>query len=181
MSVNQSSGVTVMFADRRSRAWWIGLGVVTVAAGVLILGWPGAAVVTVAVILGIHLIAFGVIRVVTAFTGATGVPRVLYVLLGLLLGVVGVLCLLSPFQAIASLVVLFGLCWVVNGVVDLVHGFAGGGGWAIVSGMVSVVAGLAVLAYPAPSARVLVWLFGVGLVAIGLSVFLSAVFGDRRR
>lgn len=170
-----------MFADRPSRAWRIVLGVLTVVAGMLVLGWPGAAVVTVAVILGIQLITFGIVRVVTAFTGATGVPRVLFVLVGALLVVGGVLCLLSPFQAVASLVVLFGLCWVVNGVVELVHGFAGGGGWAIVSGAVSVLAGIAVLAYPAPSGRVLVWLFGVALIAIGVSLFLSAVFGDRRR
>jgi uncharacterized membrane protein HdeD (DUF308 family) len=172
--------MTVVFADRPSRAARVGLGLITVLAGGLVLGWPNVGVLTVAVIVGLHLIAVGVIRVVAAFTGAAGLPRVLYVLLGSLLAVAGILCLLSPFHAIALLVVLFGVAWIVNGVVELCHGFAGGGVWTAVSGAVSLAAGIAVLAYPAPSARVMVWLFGLALVAIGLTVFVSAVFGHRR-
>jgi uncharacterized membrane protein HdeD (DUF308 family) len=184
MSQNGSAGATVVISGRPSRVWRIGLGVVTVATGVLILGWPDAAVVTVAIIVGIHLIVAGVVRAVTAVTrdGGNAAVRALYLVLGLLLLVVGLLCLRSPFHATALLVVLFGISWVVSGGVELFHGVTGGGGWTAVSGAVSLAAGVVVLAFPAPSARAMVWLFGLALVVIGLTVFVAAVAdGSRRR
>jgi uncharacterized membrane protein HdeD (DUF308 family) len=181
MSMSASSA-TVVFADRPSRALRVVLGAGTLVVGVLVLVWPHVAVLTVAIIVGIHLVAAGLIRGVTAFgAGTTGAVRVLYVVLGFLLVVAGVLFLAAPVTGVAFLVVLFGVSWVVNGVVELFHGFSGGGGWAVFSGVVSSLAGLVVLAYPAPSARAMVWLFGVALVAIGLSVCVSALLGDRRR
>jgi uncharacterized membrane protein HdeD (DUF308 family) len=180
MSANQSSGATVVFADRPSRLLRIGLGVVTVIAGVLVLVWPDVAVVTVAIIVGIHLLGAGVVRGVTAFSAdVSGGVRVLYVLLGLLFVVAGIMFLASPLKGIALLVLLFGVSWVVNGVIEMFHGFSGGGGWTIFSGAVSSLAGVAVLAYPAPSARAMVWLFGIALVAIGLSVSISAAVARR--
>lgn len=182
MSSNGSSGVTVVFSTKPSRVWRTGLGLVTAATGLLILVWPDAAVVTVAIIVGIHLIAAGVIRAVTAVTRdvGDGVVRALYLLLGLLLVVAGLLCLRSPFHATAVLVVLFGVCWLVNGGIELFHGVTGGGGWTAASGAVSLVAGIVVLAYPAPSARAMVWLFGLALVVIGLTMVVSAVAGRSR-
>lgn len=183
MSPDGSSGATVVISGRPTRGWRIGLGLITVVTGVLILGWPDAAVVTVAIIVGIHLIAAGVIRAVTAVTQDAGnaAIRALYLLLGLLLVVAGVLCLRSPFHATALLVVLFGISWILNGGIELFHGVTGGGGWTAVSGAVSLAAGVVVLAYPAPSARAMVWLFGVTLVVIGLTMFVSAVAGTSRR
>jgi uncharacterized membrane protein HdeD (DUF308 family) len=149
---------------------------------VLILVWPDAAVVTVAIIVGIHLIVAGIVRAVTAVTRDAGnaALRALYLVLGLLLVAAGLLCLRSPFHATALLVVLFGLSWLVNGGIELFHGLTGGGGWTAVSGAVSLAAGVVVLAYPAPSARAMVWLFGLALVAIGLTIVVAAVAGGVR-
>jgi uncharacterized membrane protein HdeD (DUF308 family) len=181
MSRNESS-TTAVFSDRTSRGWRIVLGLVTAAAGGIILGWPGVAVVTVAVIVGIHLIVAGVIRVVTALPGKAGnaPTRILYLLLGLLLVVAGLLCLRSPFHVTALLVILFGLSWIVSGGIELFHGLTGGGGWTVASGAVSLVAGIVVLAYPAPTARTMVWLFGLALIAIGLTLVVAAVADTRR-
>lgn len=178
MSANGSAGATVVFSTRPSRVWRIGLGLITVATGVLILVWPDAAVVTVAIIVGIHLIVAGVIRAVTAVTrDGGGTVRALYLLLGLLLVAAGLICLRSPFHATALLVVLFGISWLVNGGIELFHGITGGGGWTAVSGAVSLAAGVVVLVYPAPSARAMVWLFGLALGAIGLTIVVAAVVG----
>ena len=137
---------------------------------------------TVAVIVGVHLIVAGIVRIVTAVTRdiETGSLRALYLLLGLLLLIVGLLCLRSPFRATAVLVLLFGLSWIFNGVIELFHGFMGGGGWTIVSGVVSLVAGIVVFAYPAPSVRGMVWLFGIALIAIGLVTTLGAIVARPR-
>ncbi len=178
MSTNGSHVARKVFPKGPTRGWRIGMGVFTMGAGVLVLAWPDVAVVTVAIIVGVHMIIAGIFLVVTAFSRERAM-RVLYLLLGILLALAGLLCFRSPFHATTLLVVLFGLTWLVNGVVELFHGLAGGGGWVILSGGVSIVAGAAVLAYPAPSARVMVWLFGVALLAIGMSVLIAAVQRDR--
>lgn len=170
-----------VISARPSRGSRIGFGVVTVVAGVLILVWPGAAVLTVAVILGIHLIVAGIYRAVTALTRDidSGVLRALYVMLGLLLIVVGILCLRAPFHAAGILVLLFGLSWIVSGVIELFHGLGGGGGWTIASGLISLLAGVVVLAYPAPSAVAMVWLCGIALIVIGATAAVGAMISGR--
>lgn len=134
MSENRAA---VFFSAGPSRWWRIGLGALTAATGVLVLVWPDVAVLTLAVIVGLHLVVAGVVRAVTALP-AEGATRVLYLLLGLLLFVVGIVCLFSP----AVLVLLFGLSWLVNGGIELFHGVTGGGGWTVAAGAVSLVAGV---------------------------------------
>lgn len=173
---------TAVISTKPSRGWWIGFGLVAAVAGICILVWPRAAVVTVAIIVGLHLIIAGIIRMVTAVTRdiESGSLRALYLFLGLLLLIVGILCLRAPFHAAAVLVLLFGVSWIVNGVIEMFDGFTGGGGWVIISGAVSLVAGIVVLAYPAPSARALVWLFGISLIAIGLVTTIGAIMSRSR-
>lgn len=178
MSQNGAYVTKKVFQRGPAPGWRIGLGVVTLGTGVVILVWPHAAVVTIAIIVGVHLIIAGAVLAVTAFARSRGL-RLLYFLLGVLLVLAGLLCFRSPFHATALLVVLFGLTWLVNGVVELFHAFTGGGGWLILSGGVSVVAGIAVLAYPAPSARAMVWLFGISLLGIGLAVLIGGLAGNR--
>jgi uncharacterized membrane protein HdeD (DUF308 family) len=172
-----STETTTVIATTPSRGWLIGFGIVTAVAGICILVWPKAAVATVAVIVGLQLIVVGIIRMVTAVTQdiESGGLRALYLFLGLLLLIVGILCLRAPFHTAAVLVLLFGVSWIVNGVIEVFSGFTGGGGWIIVSGAVSLVAGIVVLAYPAPSALAIVWLFGISLIAIGLVATIGAI------
>lgn len=153
-----------------SRGLRIALGVVTAVAGALILAWPGGALVAVAVLMGIQFIVMGIFRIVTAFAfgvDSTG-ARILFLLLGVLLIVVGVLCLRSPFHTTAILVLLFGLSFIVSGVIELFHGISGGGGWSIASGAATLLVGIIVLAYPEPSLTVMIWLFGISLITVGL-------------
>lgn len=159
-----------------SRGLRIAFGVVTAVAGVLILAWPGGTLVAVAVLLGIQLIVGGVFRAITAFTfPADGVAaRILFLLLGVLLVIVGILCLRAPLQTIAVLVLLFGLSCIVSGTLEAFHGFTGGGGWAIASGIVGILVGIVVLSYPVSSVNTLIWLFGIALVVIGLTSIIGA-------
>ena len=166
----------------RSRGWRIGLGVVTAVAGALILAWPGGALVAVAVLVGIELIVTGVFRIVTAFSFGTDnvAGRVLFVVLGLLLIVLGLLCLRSPFHTTAILVLLFGVSCVIGGVIELFHGFGGGGGAAIAAGIVGILVGIVVLVYPVASVSTLIWLFGIALLVLGLTAIVGAMYGASR-
>ena len=68
--------------------WWWGLafGVITVAAGICALVWPGITLLAAAVIFGVQLIIGGVYRLVAAFSSqdVSGGTRVLLALLGVL-------------------------------------------------------------------------------------------------
>jgi uncharacterized membrane protein HdeD (DUF308 family) len=160
----------------QSRSVRIAFGVMSAVVGALILAWPGGTLVAVAVLLGIQLIIGGVVRAVTAFTfdADSVAARILFLLLGVLLIVLGILCLRAPQRTIAVLVLLFGISCVVSGVLELFHGFTGGGGWAIASGVVNVLIGVVVLSYPVSSVTTLIWLFGIALVVIGLFAIVSA-------
>jgi uncharacterized membrane protein HdeD (DUF308 family) len=167
----------------RSRGVRIALGVVTMVAGALILAWPGSTLLAVAVLLGIQLIVAGIARVVTAFTfDADSVAgRILFLLLGVLLVIVGILCLRAPLQTIAILVLLFGLSTIVSGALELFHGFTGGGGWAIASGIISILIGIIVLSYPVGSVSTMIWLFGLSLMVVGLTGIVGAFTPSRSR
>ena len=178
MILNGSTRVKVVLSTRPTHGWRVGLGLITAVTGLLILMWPHAAVATVAIIVGIHLIVAGAIRTATALR-RDGSLRTLYLILGLLLVVAGLLCLRSPFHATAVLVVLFGVSWLVNGGIEIFHGVSGGGSWTVVSGTVSFASGVIVLAYPAPTAHAMVGLFGLTLVAIGLTTFVGAATDAR--
>lgn len=167
----------------RSRGLLIAFGVITAVAGGLVLAWPGGTLVAVAVVIGLQLIIGGIVRAITAFTfDADSVAgRILFLLLGIVMVVLGILCLRAPLQTIAVLVLLFGLSSVVGGAVELFHGFTGGGGWSIASGVVSVLVGVVVLAYPVSSVSTLIWLCGIALVVLGLTAVLGAFTPARRR
>jgi uncharacterized membrane protein HdeD (DUF308 family) len=186
MSATESApgGTAAMMAMLgESRGLRIAFGVVTAVAVGLILAWPGGTVVAVAVLLGIQLIIGGVFRAVTAFTfdADSVAARILFLLLGVLLVILGILCLRSPLQTIAVLVLLFGLSCIVSGALELFHGFTGGGGWAIASGIVGILVGIVVLSYPVSSVATLVWLFGIALVVIGLTSVIGAFTPSRGR
>jgi uncharacterized membrane protein HdeD (DUF308 family) len=157
--------------------------VVTAVAGALILAWPGGTLLAVAVLLGLQLIVAGIVRAVTAFTfDADSVAgRILFLLLGVLLVIVGILCLRAPLHTIAILVLLFGLSSIVSGALELFHGFAGGGGWAIASGIISILVGIIVLSYPVSSVNTMIWLFGLCLLVVGLTGVFGAFSPSRSR
>jgi len=179
---NRAQTADTIAAIGRSRGWRLGLGVVTAVAGALILAWPGGALVAVAILVGIELIVTGIFRIVTAFSfGPDGAAtRVLFVVLGLLLIIVGVLCLRSPFHTTAILVLLFGISCIFSGVIELFHGFGDGGGAAIASGIVGTLVGIVVLAYPVSSVTTLIWLFGIALLVLGLAAIVGAMYGASR-
>jgi uncharacterized membrane protein HdeD (DUF308 family) len=98
-----------------------------------------------------------------------------------LLVILGILCLRSPLHTIALLVLLFGLSSIVSGALELFHGVTGGGGWAIASGVVSILVGIVVLSYPVGSVATMIWLFGIALLVMGLSVSIGAFSSGQDR
>jgi uncharacterized membrane protein HdeD (DUF308 family) len=53
--------------DTQDRGWTIFMGVLSILAGLVVLIWPGPSLLTLAVILGIWLVIFGVMEIMAAF------------------------------------------------------------------------------------------------------------------
>jgi uncharacterized membrane protein HdeD (DUF308 family) len=107
--------------------WVLGYGILTVAAGIAVLVWPGVTLLVVAVLFGIQLVVFGIFRFVSAFTmrnlGAAG--RTLYALLGVISLIVGLWAIRHVDVTLVALAVFLGIYWIVNGTVEIFTAFDG--------------------------------------------------------
>src|ERR1051326_8456262 len=96
--------------------WALFFGLVTVAAGIATLVWPGKTLVVVAVIFGVQLIVTGIFRFVSAVAfDMSGGSRVLMALLGALSLIIGLYALRHVLISILALALLLGIFWVING------------------------------------------------------------------
>ncbi|MHA6622659.1 HdeD family acid-resistance protein [Pseudonocardia sp. DLS-67] len=161
-------------------------GALTVLIGLLVLAWPGATVRVIAWLFAVQLVVCGVLQLVSAFSADRGPGgRVLFILLGALSILVGLLCLREPLQTAIVLGLLIGAMWVVQGVVGIAVALGGDGGtargWAIASSALSVLGGVVVLVYPGTSLVVLTWLFGITLLVLGVVLIAQGVIAHRGR
>jgi uncharacterized membrane protein HdeD (DUF308 family) len=174
-------------ADVGGSPWWqIGYGVASGAVGLAALVWPDVTVVVLAVLFGLQLLVAGTYQICAAIAmpDTSAATRTLYVIVGFLAYVIGVVCLRSPEQTVVVLTLVLGAFWLVNGVVDLVQGISGRGEpgrlWRCLGGLVGVVGGVVVLSSPGASALTLAWILGILLVLQGVIMVVAAVSRRRR-
>jgi uncharacterized membrane protein HdeD (DUF308 family) len=155
-------------------AFFVGGGLAVIL-GVVLLVWPVKVAAVVAGVLGIFFIVTGLIRVGLGIfpAGLSGGHRVLNIVLGILMFVVGVIALRNLATAAAVLlvltVVLIGVGWVIDGVMTLVESRkAPSRGWAITYGIVSVVAGLVIIVVPTWSVFWLILFTSIMLIVLGI-------------
>ena len=160
----------------RHWGWVLFYGVITVAAGVAAIAWPGETLLVVAVLFGIQLIFSGVFRLVASLSMGEMVgagTRVLYALLGILSIIVGLWAIRHVVLTLLALVVFLGIYWIVSGVIDIFSAISERGmpnrGWTSVLGLLSILAGLVVLAVPGLSLVSLAVILGVWLLIFGFS------------
>jgi uncharacterized membrane protein HdeD (DUF308 family) len=167
--------------------WWLPLilGLVDIVMGAVILAWPKATVVVLAVLFGIQLLVAGGVRLARALLAgdhAGAGARVVTAAIGVLFLFVGLLCLQNVMQTIAVLVLLVGLTWLVGGVLDIVGALGTGPpsrwtattAWELAVGVVALVAGVTVLAFPEASVKTLAVLLGIWLLVLGVTSVVSA-------
>ena len=138
----------------RHWGWILGFGILTLAAGVAVLAWPGPTILVIAILFGLQLVVSGAFRFVAAFAtdDLTGGTRVLLALLGVLSFIVGLYALRHVLVTVVALALLLGIFWIVNGFIEtfaaLSHRQMQSRGWTAFTGVFSIVAGVIVLAYP---------------------------------
>ncbi|MDJ0334780.1 DUF308 domain-containing protein [Salinibacterium sp. G-O1] len=163
---------------RVHRGQLIGVAVIGLALGIVAILFPGATLLTVAIVFGIYLIASGMFRVTAAFVaaGLGSTMRWLTGLAGLVIMIAGIICLSNPFQSLIALAIVIGAGWMLEGIVDLVAGVRGTihprwFGW--VSGIVSIAAGVAMFVLPAAGVIALVSIGGILLIVVSATTLLA--------
>jgi uncharacterized membrane protein HdeD (DUF308 family) len=110
--------------DARVRQANVITGLLSIAAGILIIVWPKPGLVAVAIILGAWLIVTGTLAISGAFAARDFLPNWwLLLILGLLEIALGVLALANPGATLAALVTVAGIWAVVLGVMRVVLAF----------------------------------------------------------
>jgi uncharacterized membrane protein HdeD (DUF308 family) len=164
----------------RHWGWILAYGIITLAAGIVALAWPGVTLLVLAVLFGIQLIVAGLFRFVAAFasTDLTSGTRVLLAMLGVLSIIIGLWAVRHVLLTLLALVVLLGIFWVVNGAIEiftaLSHREMPERGWTAFMGILSVIAGIIVLAYPGISLVALAVILGIWLVVFGVMEIVAA-------
>ena len=120
-------GVVTAFTpglDRQATTTNVVAGVLSIAAGVAIIVWPGPGLVAVAVFLGSWLIVMGSLSITGAFAARHILPQWwMLLIMGLLEIPLGVLALANPGATLAALVTVGGIWAVAVGVMRIVMAF----------------------------------------------------------
>jgi uncharacterized membrane protein HdeD (DUF308 family) len=146
--------------------------------GGLILGWPGATLLVIAVLIGLYFLIRGVVRLVAGIfaPGLTAGGRTLSIILGVLLIAVGIFALKNPGDSLALLGILIGLSWIIDGIASLIEASrALSRGFAITAGLLSIIAGVVVLFVPIEGVAVLAIVAGVFLLVIAVAQLVGAI------
>jgi uncharacterized membrane protein HdeD (DUF308 family) len=164
----------------RHWGWVLAFGIITLLAGIVVLAWPGATLLVIAVLFGVQLIVAGIFRFVAAFAteDTSGGTRVLLALLGVLSIIIGLWAVRHVLLTLLALIVLLGIFWVINGAIELFtalsHRGMPGRGWTAAMGVLSVLAGIVVLIYPGESLLVLSIVLGIWLLVYGVMEMMAA-------
>ena len=185
MSEPVQQGADMLARLGRHWGWVLFYGIITLLAGIVVLAWPGATLLVIAVLFGVQLIVAGIFRFVAAFAtdDASGGARVLMALLGVLSIIIGLWAVRHVLLTLLALVVLLGIFWVVNGTIELFAALSHRGmperGWTAAMGVLSILAGLIVLIYPGESLLTLSIVLGIWLLIYGV-MEITASFRLRR-
>lgn len=160
------------------RGQLIAVAIIGLVLGIVGIVFPGATLLTVALVFGSYLIVSGIFRINAAFVadGLSAGMRVLTGAFGALIVVAGILALSNPFAELVILAIVIGVGWVLEGIVDItaaVRGAVSPRWFGLVSGVVSIAAGVAMFVLPAAGLVSLLVIGSVLLIVVSLTTLLT--------
>ena len=169
---------------RAKWGWIVALGIVYVVAGFIALSSVVTATIASVFVVGIMMLVAGAAQVINAFQIRTWGRFLLWLLLGILYIVAGILTFENPLLAAALLTLLLGVALVASGITRVVLAFgmkeATPWFWVALSGVITFLQGLVILAHwPVASLYVLGIFLGIDLVVAGAS-WIGIGFGLKR-
>jgi uncharacterized membrane protein HdeD (DUF308 family) len=154
-------------------AWWLFLviGLVAIAAGVIVLLKPEDSLSTLAVVSGIFVLANGIFDIAVSFSSRTP-NRGLAALMGVLSVVIGVLLIRHPIGGVLFVALLLGIWLIAVGVVRFVEAFdTDHRFWGIVVALIEMAAGIVIVATPPIGFATLALLVGIAFIVNGVALF----------
>jgi uncharacterized membrane protein HdeD (DUF308 family) len=154
-------------------AWWllIVIGLLGIAAGVVVLLKPEDSLTTLAVIAGIFVLASGIFDVAISFSRRTP-NRGLAAIMGVLSVVIGVLLIRHPVGGVLFVALLIGIWLIAVGVVRFVEAFDSDRKlWGIVVALLEIAAGVIIVATPPIGFATLALLTGIAFIVNGVAIF----------
>src|SRR3954464_11329503 len=161
---------------RATGAWWVLalIGLLSIAAGVIILFKPGDSLATLAVIAGIFLVLDAIMELVAAIVGALP-SRGLMALMGVLTLIVGILLIRHPIEGVVAVALLLGLWLVAIGTVRLFVAFERPENrvWHALAAILEIVAGVVIVSSPGIGEAPLAAPAGLAFIVSGMGLFAS--------
>lgn len=159
-----------------SRTWdWVRLaaGILTIVLGIVAFAWPDATLRVVGFLFGLNLLAMGVSRTALMFVAAGDpvLPRILGIILGVFVGIVGIVCMRNVAGSVALLLVIVAVGWLLDGLAEIFVAVSTGGpgnGWRIALGLGTVLAATALLVWPGLGLTMFLVIGATTLVFVGL-------------
>jgi uncharacterized membrane protein HdeD (DUF308 family) len=158
---------------RAKWGWILALGIVFVIAGMIALYADVMATASAVLVIGIMMVMAGIAEIIAAFSVKSWGRAALWMLLGVLYVVAGIICFTNPFAAAFILTLFLGLALVIGGVVRMflawqVRHAGKPWGWLAFSGLVTLVLGVIIVAlWPWSSFFTLGIFLGVDLIFTG--------------
>ena len=182
MTVSDHAASPVAEPLRAKSGWIVALGVVYLIAGAIALSSVAMATVVSVFLVGIMMVVAGVAEVINALQVKSWSKFVLWLLLGALYVVAGILTFENPLLAAKLLTLLLGASLIASGIVKIVLGFSmkAGSSWGVVvlAGLVTVFVGAVIVAQWPVNSLYILGIFlavdliftGVGWISIGLGL-----------
>jgi uncharacterized membrane protein HdeD (DUF308 family) len=168
MSNSMTAGV------HQGTTWSILLSLLMIVAGVLAIGVPLTAGVTVTALVGWLLVFSGALHFVFAWRGGRATAVVWEILLGVVYGAIGFYLLTRPVAGLASLTLAVAVYLFVEGVLEFILSLqlrpAPGSGWLLVDGIVTLVLAVMIWStWPSSAAWVVGTLVGISMLFSGIT------------
>ena len=151
------------------------LGLLATALGVVAIVWPGMTIGVAVGLFAIYCFVNAVGQLFAMFTIERSVSRdILRLLLAVIDVAAGVVAVVYPGMTAEVLTIVVGFWAIFGGSVELAGAFMGRSGWLGVAGLLTVTAGVVLIAAPGIGAVSLALIFGIYLLAYGITLLVSA-------
>jgi uncharacterized membrane protein HdeD (DUF308 family) len=167
-----------------SRAAQIGLGAIAIILSILILVFPGTAIVSIVLIIGILLLIVGIESVISGLFIKSR-SRMASIGLGIIVIILALIVMAFPVGTTVFLIILMGIALLIDGISRLVHGFGDkeSRGWSrgfrIGVGALEVIFGILVMVSPAVGVTFVAFIIAIALLIVGIQMVAGGIIGRR--